>query len=205
MVRSAATLTRSAELLVLVEQRRQLGDLALQRESLAIDRVAALADDAVEQQERERDCDRHDEPGLNPGAADLLLDLGRLLVELGDGDDSLAAALANRQVHLEQPIEAVLLAHVLHVVEVGHLGGHRAAQRRGELAFDRELLADQLPVRAVHDHAVGAPHLERDDALAERRVGQQRIKVGLLVVAQPLVGGQRFELRARGSSGRTGR
>ena len=155
------------ECLVLVDQRGQLLDLRFEGRALARDGLGALAHDAVEEQVRERDTDCDQRPGAQSGVPDFLVDLLRRLVELGDGDDAVGAALANRHVHLQQVVE--LLA--LQTFSSSSSGLISAAtwpdSAVHQAAFDRELTADELAVGAVEDDSRWRPDLERDDSLAQ--------------------------------------
>src|SRR5688572_32245798 len=56
-----------------------------------------------------RSRDGHHQPRAELRLGNLLVDLGRQLVELGDTDHPLAARLAHRHVHLQQSVEAARL------------------------------------------------------------------------------------------------
>src|SRR3954454_11774844 len=99
-----------AQVLVLVEQHLELRHLLLERNALLIDCVAALADDAEQEQVDDRDATGDREPRLQLRVVNLLVDLVGPLVELGRADDSVAllswSVAAQWDVHLEQPAEA---------------------------------------------------------------------------------------------------
>ena len=104
VVRSAAVAHPLAERRVLGEQRRQLADLLLERGLLAGDGVAAPASRSRRGAGRTSTAiaDRDHRPRREPRLADLPVDLVGQLVELGDRDDPVGAALADRHVHLQQ-------------------------------------------------------------------------------------------------------
>ena len=85
-----------AQLFVLIEQLLELCDLLLKRDLLVADGVAALADDAEQEQVDDGDTAGHGQPRLELRALHLLVDLGRQLVELGRANDAVAAALRAR-------------------------------------------------------------------------------------------------------------
>ena len=92
----------AAQLDVLGGDGAALADLRLELGLLPGDGPAAGADDAEEHEPAREETPGDEEPALAAGVGEVALEVGRHLVELGDGDDLARPDLVQRRVDLEE-------------------------------------------------------------------------------------------------------
>ena len=118
----------------------------------------------------------HDQPAppLRPGQ--VVLQLGRPVIELGDRDHLVGPGPPHRAVDLEQLARRPLRGRHF-ALDVADVRRHLTAQRRRQVLVGRHPFPDRLRDRAVDDPPLPIPDPEHCHLLPQRRLGQQPVEL----------------------------
>ena len=135
-------------------------------------RPAAAQHDAGQKAHHGERHHRHNQPAPEPSLEQVVLDLARDFVELGNRHDLARPGFADGAVDLQERHPFGALQRVLGVVQFVELGRHLAGPGASQVVGRLEAPADQLRPAAVGDEAALLPDLEGGEATAERALRQ---------------------------------
>ncbi len=165
------------ELRVALEQPGKFRDAVAELAALRDDGLAASAHHAEQHQVHDRHRGGDHEPAASLRGSGLAHQFIGRLVELGHTDDPTERLRMDRCVRLDEPWRPIAVDEAMCLLgSLDDLRVQVSLERCAEARTDRKRLADGGRVGAVRDAPVRSPDVERQDVLAQRRVGEQRVE-----------------------------